>query len=198
MPLPVQAINQLLHDDTSEKTPGWFWGIILFPGGLLAIMLGLYFGMAFVYEPYLTKQVGDVEQQILKASQAVPSSDESGLITYYSQLANLRALLTKHVVFSQFFTWLERNTESNVYFSQFAYSGNNEASLTGNARTSNDMEQQIAIFESSSQVKKVAISNVGFLPSTGFWRFTATLVMNPAVSASPFMVGASGSTSTQP
>lgn len=198
MPLPVQAINQLMHE--SKETPGWSWGIILFPAGLLIIMLGIYFGMAFVYEPYLSSQLGDTERQILQVGQSISSQDQVGLVTYYSQLANLKSLLGKHIVFSQFLAWLEHATEANIYYSQFSFTGGNQISLTGNAKSVADLDQQVAIFESSPQVQKVLVANVGLAPAASFWQFTATLTMNPGVFASPFAptAQASGTVAQQP
>jgi hypothetical protein len=193
MPLPQQVIDQITREPS--KTPGWFSSVVLFSGLLFAFTLVIYFGMVLAYEPYLTKSIASQQDQIAKLGQSISSSDEAGLITYYSGMVNLRSLLDKHVAFSQFFAWLEKNTEANVHYSQFSFSSVSGVSFTGSARTQQDVTQQIAIFESSPEVAKVVISNVSLVGANGTWQFSANLIMNPSVFASPYLVVASANTS---
>jgi len=153
---------------------------MVFPAGLFLLAIIIYFGMTLVYEPALTNQINDTQTQISKLSESIPSGDEQGLATYYSQLANLQGVLRKHVLFSQFLTWLEHNTEANVYYSQFSFSSGSQVTITANARSQADMAQQIAIFEASPRVRRVVVSNTG-VSQTGYWQFTATLVVDPSI-----------------
>jgi hypothetical protein len=194
MPLPQQIINQLVREPA--ETRGWLLGAMLFAGGLLLLVLAIYFGMVFAYEPYLSKKIANTESQIATLSQSIPSGDEAGLISYYSGIINLRTLLQQHVAFSQFLAWLEKNTQSNVFYSQFSFGAENQIAITGNAKTQADLTQQIAIFESSPKVQKAVVSNVGISGATGLWQFTATLIMDPSVFVSPFQSAMTTATST--
>src|ERR1035441_315975 len=112
MPLPQQVINQLSREPS--ETPGWSGGILLFSGALLLIILAVYFGMIFAYEPYLNGEISSVQSQIATLGQTISPGDQANLIAFYSQIANLQSLLHNHVIFSQFLSWLEQNTEAHV------------------------------------------------------------------------------------
>jgi hypothetical protein len=182
MALPQQVINQISRD--TDNTPGWSFEIILFCAGLLVLSLAVYAGISFAYEPYLNSQLTKNQTDIATLSQSISSSDQAKLITFYSQISNLQSILATHVLSSQFFSWLEKNTESNVYYSQFALASGNQITLVGNAGNEADVNQQIAIFESSPQVKSVAVTNVQ-LTSMGLWQFTASLIMSPSLFLAP-------------
>ena len=60
----------------------------------------------------------------------------------------------------QFFSWLEKNTEANVYYQSFALASGHQVTLGGIAATEADVNQQVAIFENAPEVSSVTISNV--------------------------------------
>ena len=183
MPLPQQVINQLTRDD-STSTPGWSSGVLLFSGAIFIVTLAIYFGMKMVYEPRLNAQVSNLQSNVATLGQSISSSDQTKLITFYSQISNLKALLQRHILFSQFFAWFEKNTEANIYYSQFSFSSGGSGGqviFTGNATSEEAINQQIAIFESSPQVQQVVVTNVGSQGPAGVFQFTATLILNPGV-----------------
>src|ERR1700722_6915274 len=143
MPLPQQVINQLNRDPVD--TPGWSFGIIFFAAGLFGAVLIIYFVMIFGYEPYLNSQISKVQNQTAALSQSISSQDQTNFLTFYSQISNLQTLLSQHVLLSQFFAWLEQNTEANVYYTSFAFSSNDQVTLAITAKTEADVNQQIAI-----------------------------------------------------
>jgi hypothetical protein len=83
---------------------------------------------------------------------------------------------------SQFFSWLESNTEANVYYQSLTVTAGDQIALSGAANTEADVNQQVAIFENSPEVSSVSISEVSApsLPG-GTWSFTVTLIMDPSV-----------------
>ncbi len=180
MPLPEKVIEQLGQE--SPKTQGWALGALFFSGGILFLTVAIYFGLTLGYEPHLQSQLASVKAQVDTLSNSVPPSDQSQLIGFYSQIANLQTLLQQHVLSSQFFLWLEKNTEANVYYHSLALTQGGTIVLSGSAATEADVNQQVAIFESSPKVSSVTISNVT-APSLlgGGWSFSATLVMDPSV-----------------
>jgi len=182
MPLPQQVINQLTQPGSSS-TPGWSSGVLLFCGSIFGLTIFIYLGMAFAYQPYLNGRLSSLQGQVTTLGQTVSSDDQARLITFYSQITNLKSLLQKHVIFSQFLTWLEANTESHVYYTQLSFGLGGQVTLTGNAPSEADISQQVAIYESSPVVQKVAVTNVGTTGAAGILQFTATLLMNPSVIA---------------
>jgi Tfp pilus assembly protein PilN len=194
MPLPQQVINQLSREPA--ETSGWSAGVVFFSGALLVVVLIIYFAMTLGYEPYLNSQISSVENKINTLSQSISSQDQTNLLSFYSQISNLQTLLSQHVFFSQFLSWLDSNTEANVSYTSFSFSSGNEISLTATASSEADINEQIAIFQGSPEVENVAISNVGAATgSGGGFQFSATLLMNPSVFTSP--TSAAASTTTQ-
>lgn len=179
MPLPQQVINQLNQE--KPDTPGFSWGILLFSGGLLVLVLILYVFMAFIYTPYLNNKINTLQSNIDTVDQSINSNNEAQLVAFYSQTMNLQSILRNHVLFSRFLTWLQNNTQANVWYTQFAFSQGNQITMTGSAKTEADINQQIAVFEATPLVKNLVISNVGLPASNGTWSFAATLLMDPSI-----------------
>ena len=155
-------------------------GLIFFAAAILIVALAGYFGLLLVYQPYLNNQLSVTQNKVATADQSIASGDQTKLIAFYSQIVNVQALLKKHVLFSRFLSWLEKNTEANVSYSQFSFSSGNQITLAALAKSEADTNQQIAIFESSPYVTKVAISSIAPMTTGGLWAFSGTLIMNPA------------------
>lgn len=195
MPLPQQVINQLSRDPA--ETPGWSFGVISFSALILVIVVVVYFFLAFIYAPYLNNNLTNVQGKIAALDQSIASGDETQLVNFYSQVVNLRSVLANHILFSQFFDWLAANTEANIHYSQFSFSSGDQITLAGLATTEADINQQVAIFEASPAVQKLAISNIGLSNSNGLWTFSATLLMKSSVWTASSTFPASATT-TQP
>jgi hypothetical protein len=180
MPLPEQVIQQLGQE--APKTQGWAFGALLFSGGVLFLAVAIYFGLTLGYNPYLQSQLTSVQNQVSTLDNSVSAGDQSQLINFYSQIANLQTLLQQHTFSSQFFSWLEKNTEANVYYRSFALTQGDQISLSGTALTEADVNQQVAILENSPEVSTVTISSVTAPTLLGSgWTFGLTLIMNPSV-----------------
>jgi hypothetical protein len=180
MPLPEKVIEQLGQE--APKTQGWALGALFFSGGILFLTVAVYFGLTLGYEPYLQSQLASAQNQVNTLSNSVSASDQSQLINFYSQIANLQTLLQKHTFSSQFFSWLEQNTEANVYYRSLALTQGSQVALSGTASAEADINQQVAIFENSPEVSSVTVSNVTAPSLLGSgWSFSVTLIMNPSV-----------------
>ena len=179
MPLPTQVVEKLSQEQV--KTPGWSGGILMYAGALFLLVAGLYFGIKLVYEPILKSQVSAAEGQINKLGQTVSSADQAKIITYYSQISNLRNLIKNHTLFTPFLNWLESHTEANVSYNTFSYSSGGQIGLAGIAPSQSDIAEQIAIFQNDSEVKDVLLSAVNFAPATNEWQFNVSLVMQPKI-----------------
>jgi hypothetical protein len=181
MPLPEKVIEQLGREPSSG-TRGWAVGALLFSGGLLFLALVLYFGLTYGYQPYLQSQLTAAQTQVTGLNNSISSDQQVQLIDFYSQIANLQTLLQNHVLASQFFSWLEKNTEANVYYQTFSLTSAHEVSLTGVANTEADVNQQLAIFENAPGVVSASVSDVTAPQSLqGGWDFTVTLAMSPSI-----------------
>jgi hypothetical protein len=179
MALPQSVINQLSNEPA--ETQGWFSGVIVFSTIILLVSIGIYFGMTLGYEPYLNNKINSVQGQITSLSQSIPSGNEAQLLTFYSQISNLQSLLANHVTFSRFLAWLQQNTQSDISYTQLSFTSDSgdEVSLSATALTETDVNQQIAIFESSPEVKSLSITNVGSAGVNGALAFSVSLILNP-------------------
>ena len=175
MALPQQVVEQLNQEST--RTPGWSSGLILFSGSILFIVVFIYAGLRFGYEEYLTGQNKSLSAQADKVGQSVTPADEANLVKFYSQISNLESLIKNHVFFSQFLTWLERNTEANIYYNNISFASGNQVTLAGIAKTSGDVTQQIAVFEADPKVSLVSLSSVSFSTTANAWVFNVVLTM---------------------
>ena len=177
MALPQQVINQMSNE--KPETPGWFSGVLLFAVAIFVVVLAIYFGLLFIYQPYLNNSLNNIQNQVATESQAISSGDETQLLNFYSQTVNLQSLLGSHILFSQFLTWLEHNTQVNVHYTQFTFASNGAVTLTVNADSEADAVQQMQIFASAPDVQNLAIGDVQ-TSATG-WSFPVTLKVNSAV-----------------
>ncbi len=180
MPLPENVVAQLGKEP--PKTQGWAGGIIMFAGGILFLAVVIWAGLQFGYEPYLQGQLTAEQSKVSALTSSISSSKQAQLVNFYSQTSNLHALLQKHVLVSQFFAWLENNTEANVYYTSLSLTPDDHAVLAGNAVSEADVNQQISIYENSPEVVSANISNVTapLLPGQS-WTFRANLTMAPSL-----------------
>jgi len=178
MALPQQVIDRLSKEP--PKTPGWSFNVLSFAGGIFFITILVYFGLTLGYGPYLDSQIGKLNIQINTLANSVATDDQAKLVTFYSQITNIKNVLANHVSASRFFSWLEKNTEANVYFSRLTFSSGNQFAMVGFAKTEADVNQQVAIFEEAPEVKNVSLSVVSFVETNGLWQFSITLIMDPA------------------
>lgn len=183
MPLPQQVIEQLGNPPEANRSP--VSGALLFSIGMLAIVAVLYCGITFAYEPYLNAQVMGIKDQVSKANASISADQETRLIDFYSQISNLQSLLSHHVYTSGFLSWLENNTEGNVYYQSLDLTAGDRVTLKGVARTEADVNQQLAVFESSPDVASAVVTSIAPASSAGGnvsgLAFSVTLTMKPSV-----------------
>ncbi|MDO8536843.1 MAG: hypothetical protein Q7R94_01195 [bacterium] len=176
MALPQKVIEQLGREP--PKTPGWSGQLLMFSSTVLFISLLIYFGVAFGYQPYLESQVQKLNTQIQTFGQQIPLEKQAEIIKFYSQIANLKTILANHIISSPIFEWLEKNTQTNVYFTNATLNtSNNQLTLSGAAKTIDDVNQELAIFQSQPEVVKFSVGTISFTNS--LWRFELALSLDP-------------------
>lgn len=177
MALPQQVIDRLSKEP--PKTPGWSYGLLLFSGGVFFIAGVVYLGLAYGYTPYVQGQVDTLNNQVDTLAKSISSDDQSKLVSYYSEITNVKAVLQNHVIFSRFMTWLEQHTDQNVYFSTLTFNSGDQVRMTGLAPAESDVNQQLAIFENAPEVTKAQISTVAIQSQSNLWGFDLSLTLDP-------------------
>jgi len=189
MPLPQSVLEQIEREPTGS--PGWSSRLLTLSGAIFLISLFIYFGLAFGYKKYLDSKVQQLQDQIQSFGEQIPADEQTKIINFYSQLANLNTLLTGHVVMSPVFDWLEKNTEANVFYTKLTLnSAAGQLVLSGSAKTADDFNQQVMIFENNPEVQKMQTGGASF--SGGLWQFDATLTFAPG-----YFYGGTGASTTQ-
>jgi len=181
MALPQNIVDRLTQEPV--RTPGWSGRLVLFAAGLLIVTLFVFAGLQFGYVPALEQQRTNLDTQITKLASEVPASDQANIVAFYSQLANIRSLLKEHTAVSPFFSWLERQTMGNVYFSRLALVlVSRQVLLSGVARSISDATDQLAIFQRQPQVERMTVNSISS-EATSTWRFDVTLTMKSSAFA---------------
>lgn len=176
MALPQQVVERLGREPTG--TPGWSSRLLMFAGTLFFISIAVYLGLEFGYKPYLSSQVGKLNDQIQRFTQEIPVNDQNNLISFYSQISNLNGILNQHVVSSPLFDWLEKNTENQIYYTKLDFTpSTGQLTLMGFSKTVNDFSQQLQVFQSDPGVDRININNFAFTQN-GSWQFDETLFLN--------------------
>jgi hypothetical protein len=179
MALPQQAIERLTRKP--QPATSWHSQLLMFGSILFFISLGLYLGLDYGYKPYLDSQNKKLNDQIQEFANKVPEADQQMIIKFYSQLANLRILLKGHISTSQVFGWLERNTIQNIYYTKFSLNvPNQQASVSGVARTVQDLAQELQLLSSLPEVTRVTFNNLSAVQN-GFWQFDMVIVFDKEI-----------------
>ena len=179
MPLPDKVIEQLGREP--PKTPGWAFGVVMFSGAMLFVVVFVYVGLVFGYEPYISSELQKTQDQVSQLGQSISPTDQANLLKFYSQISNLRTLLRSHTLSGQLFAWLEKNTEANVQYSSLQFSSKNQVQLVGKAKAESDVNQQVAIFEASPQVQRVSVTSVSAAQEGSGVEFALTIYIDPAM-----------------
>jgi hypothetical protein len=129
MALPQQVVEQLGKEPSQAQ--GWSFGVLFFSGGMLVLAIAVYLGITFGYDPYLQNEITNTQNKITALNNSISPTDQTNLINFYSQVSNLKILLQKHTLSSQFFSWLEKNTEVNVYYQSLSMASGYKFSVTG-------------------------------------------------------------------
>ncbi|HUZ93047.1 MAG TPA: hypothetical protein VNG29_03580 [Candidatus Paceibacterota bacterium] len=175
MPLPQKVIEQLGREPV--KTPGWSGQLLMFSSTVLFIALIVYFGLAYGYEPYLNSQTQNIQKQLQSFSDKVPVAEQTALVNFYSQIANLQTILKTHVSGSPLFDWLEKNTETNVYLTKLnANVTSRQIAIGGVAKTLDDINQQLVDLGSQTDAVQSFVVN-DITDANGKWQFDVTLTL---------------------
>lgn len=175
-------MNQNLVDKLgTERLPAsWPWRLFLFSFFIFAAVAIVYFGLSLGYEPFLNKQVAKRDGEIAQLSAAVPEADQENFIKFYSQLANLEEILNKHIIASNAFPFLEKNTNKQVYYNILDFSAaERRLTLDGIAQSYDVLAQQLEAFNQAPEVERFLVNESQL--SDGQVRFRASLYLAPQI-----------------
>jgi cytoskeletal protein RodZ len=149
-----------------EVRIGFDWGrnisvllLVLFIAGLL--VAEVYYGLTWweqqenLKSQALADEISKVNQEI---SQIKNKSDEA--LSYKDKSNELGDLLSKHIYWTTFFSWLEQNTLNTVSYGSFSGDTTGVYSLSAKALNYAQVSWQVKAFSDSPLVKKVEVLGV--------------------------------------
>ena len=178
MALPQKAVEQLAREPV--RTPGWSGRLLLFSGTIFFVALIIYLSLQFGYEPYLDSQTVKLRMETNAFEQKIPASQREQINNLHSQFENVTQILNqKNAAVLALYAWLEEKTLPNVAYTKFDLNTQTrELSLAGQAKTSDDITSQLALFrEDRDAVERVTFTSANVAPRGG-WQFNATLIVN--------------------
>lgn len=151
----------------------------MFTSTLFFLAIFIYAGLVFGYKPFLRSQVNKLNDRIQSFGQQVSLEDQTKIVSFYSQLANVKTILGNHVFVSPVFRLLEKTTQGNVFFTKLALTvASRQMLLGGLAKSLNDATEQVQIFQNQPEVERVVLNNLG-AGQGGRWQFDITLTLTP-------------------
>jgi len=151
---------QIVEPLNRRKTSGWLGRLITLSIILLVIAVGLYF-VALFYQNYLNKSISALNEKIKNLSQEISIEDRNEVLTFYSQLINLKSLLSNHLYPSKIFSRLELITHPQVTFTGFSYDYKNLLlKLEGYAKNLDILAQQILAFQKTTDFTKINLTDI--------------------------------------
>lgn len=162
-----------------EKLPvGWPWKMFLFSIVLFGLILFIYFGMIWGYQPFLKAEQQSLDKKINEIGGQISKEDRENFIGFYSQLVNLQSLLSSHIKGSNIYDFLEKNTNQGVYYEGADLSvTEHNLRLAGVTRSYDNLIQQLFAFEQLPEINKVILED-SQAADKGI-RFTLQIIFKP-------------------
>ena len=177
MPQPQNLKEQF----EPERLPvGWPWRLFTIT---LVIFLGIllsYLGLTFGYEPFLLSQIEEKESAISQLAVSVSREDQDKLVSFYSQLINLKTLLDNHGLPSKLFSFIEQITHRRVvYTNATAKVTERQLELSGIAESYAVLAEQLESFNQSKDIERYALNQSQL--NNGLVQFKATLTFKNSI-----------------
>lgn len=140
------------------------WKILLFSVIVFSFTVFAYFGLSAGYESYLDSRVKSLDEKIDALAEQVGQEDQQKLVSFYSQLVNLREVLSEHKFSVQTFKLLEKYTLPSVFFKKADFEADTwKMRLEGEADTLDSLIEQMSIFDSAKELEsKSVLEQIGF------------------------------------
>jgi hypothetical protein len=177
VPLPQKVIEQLGR--APARTPGWSGRLLMFSSTVFFIALALYVGVQFGYIPYVEGGVNELRSEMNSFNQSASENDQDKILSFHSQLTNIKTLLERHVAPSQLIAWLEKHTNENVAYGRLVLRSElSEVAISATARSAEDAVEQVKHLEEQPEVERVTFRNLA-VAEKGLWQFDMTIFVVP-------------------
>jgi hypothetical protein len=175
-PLEMNPYERMPRDQ--QETGGLPWRLFSLSFLLLIIACAVYLGLKFGYEPILSSRVNQLDIDLADLGAQIPEEQQAEFIRLYSQISNLQSVLKRHVMTSVVFPMIERNTHTEVSFTNFDLSvSENRLAIEGFARSYEVLAQQLEAWTNVKEVEKSYVAESQL--TEGRVRFRMVLQLSP-------------------
>lgn len=106
---------------------------------------------------------------------------EKEILSYSQKIKDLSQIIDEHVVSSEFFTFLEKNSHPKVWFSQFNLDTEaGTVNLIGEAQSFESLGQQLTIFKKEELIKEINLEKIE-ITKQGKINFALFLSFSPII-----------------
>lgn len=177
-PLELNPYERMPREQ--QETGGLPWRLFSFSFFLFVIACAVYLGLRFGYAPILSSRVDELDAELAALGEQIPEQQQAEFIQLYSQISNLQAVLKKHVMTSVVFPMIERNTHTDVTFTNFDLSvPESRLAIEGFARSYEVLAQQLGAWQNVREIEKSYVSESQL--AEGRVRFRMILQLTPSV-----------------
>jgi len=156
------------------------WRILLFAAILFAFSLFILLGLKFGYNTYIDSKDKSLDQKIDDLATKISQDQQKSLISFYSQLNNLKDVLGKHRFSIRVFDLLEKYTIPSIYFNNASINIEaNKVQLSGFAKSTEDLVEQLGVFDKSAEFSGSVLQQMNFVPQG----VAFTVILSPKVDA---------------
>ncbi|TSA46378.1 hypothetical protein D4R51_00255 [bacterium] len=157
---PKTLNEQFVAEPVSVGLP---WRLLIFSVVIFALSLLIYFGFSVGYESYLSSRSDDLDKQLNQLSDSISQQDQQRFIGFYSQMANLKTVLSQHIFSSNIFSFLEKNTLPQTFYTEAKFQATAlNLELQGRTVSLQTLAQQLAQFERAVEIQTAILKSTNF------------------------------------
>ena len=160
-----------------KKTPSW--QIVLFYFSVLFAIMTIfaYFTLSSL-EKSLEKDIQELTDKISQGKTAEVITLEKEILAYKKKIDDISPYIEQHILSSQVFDFLEKNTHPRIFFSKVTLSPKpSRVLLSGLCDSFLTLGQQFMILDEAPQVKSVGLNNI-FLAEKGGIEFDLQMTLD--------------------
>lgn len=173
-----QVNRQVSEEFLTEKLPvGWPWKILASAAFLFSLSIFIYIALQFGYTAYLSGEEKRLETVVTQLEKQVTAEDRSSFVNFYSQISNLKQVLSLHLFSYNTFAFLEKNTLPAVTYTSAAMDdGTKTLTVDGVAGAFDSVAGQVAVFEDQPEVLLASLEKVTLTGSQAVFTIKVTFV----------------------
>lgn len=172
----------------ANERRGGIWRIFIFMLLILAALVLGYIGLDFGYKAFLNNSINELDVEIEEVAGRFELEESRDLVAFYSQMVNLRALLSSHIFGSKVFPFLESSTNSRVAYSTVDVSTQeNQIVIDGIAESFEVLVQQLLFWQRSPSVSDIILQENSLANDLVRFRVAIELVPNFFLSSPEYL-----------